>query len=46
MLDQKQLEALWIFADDDRRVALGRALAARAEREVWTLTRPAAQAGV
>jgi hypothetical protein len=42
MLDRSRLEALWIFAgDDDRRTVLGRALAERAEREGWTLTRPA-----
>jgi hypothetical protein len=49
MLDRNQLEALWIFAgDDERRGVLGRALAERAERESWTLTRPAggADAGV
>jgi hypothetical protein len=41
MLDRARLEALWIFAgDDDRRAVLGRALAERAEREGWTLTRP------
>ena len=41
MLDQLQLETLWIFADDDeRRAVLGRALAERAEREGWPLTRP------
>ncbi|MGH6835066.1 MAG: hypothetical protein ACREC9_05855 [Methylocella sp.] len=41
MLDQSRLEALWIFAgDDDRRAVLGRALAERAEREGWPLTRP------
>ncbi|HEY4847686.1 MAG TPA: hypothetical protein VIH87_07785 [Methylocella sp.] len=45
MLDRSGLEALWIFAgDDDRRAVLGRALAARAEREGWTLTRPPAKA--
>jgi hypothetical protein len=41
MLDQSRLEALWIFAgDDERRAVLGRALAERAEREGWPLTRP------
>ncbi len=41
MLDQSRLEALWIFAgDDDRRAVFGRALAERAEREGWPLTRP------
>jgi hypothetical protein len=45
MLDRARLEALWIFAgDDDRRAVLGRALAERAEREGWTLTRPPAGA--
>jgi hypothetical protein len=45
MLDRSQLEALWIFAgDDDRRTVLGRALAERAEREGWTLTRPPVKA--
>jgi hypothetical protein len=40
MLDRPQLEALWIFAgDDERRAVLGRALAERAEREGWPLTR-------
>jgi len=44
MLDRASLEALWIFAgDDDRRAVLGRALAERAEREGWPLTRPAAK---
>jgi hypothetical protein len=41
MLDQSRLEALWIFAgDDEKRAVLGRALAERAEREGWPLTRP------
>jgi hypothetical protein len=41
LLDRPQLEALWVFAgDDDRRAVLGRALAERAEREGWPLTRP------
>jgi hypothetical protein len=41
MLNRPQLEALWVFAgDDDRRAVLGRALAERAEREGWPLTRP------
>jgi hypothetical protein len=41
MLDQLQLETLWIFAGDDERcTVLGRALAERAEREGWPLTRP------
>ena len=41
MLDQSRLEALWIFAgDNERRAVLGRALAERAEREGWPLTRP------
>lgn len=45
MLDRPRLEALWIFAgDDDRRAVLGRALAERAEREGWPLTRPAINA--
>jgi hypothetical protein len=45
MLDSASLEALWIFAgDDDRRAVLGRALAERAEREGWTLIRPAVNA--
>ena len=40
MLDRERLEALWVFAGDDhRRAALGRALAARAEREGGSLTR-------
>jgi hypothetical protein len=44
LLDRASLEALWNFAgDDDRRAVLGRALAERAEREDWTLTRPAAK---
>ncbi len=47
MLDRAQLEALWIFAgDDDRRGVLGRALAERAEREGWPLTRPPAKASL
>jgi hypothetical protein len=42
LLDRQRLEALWIFAgDDDRRAVLGRALAERAEREGWPLTRAA-----
>jgi hypothetical protein len=42
LLDRQQVEALWVFAgDDDRRAVLGRALAERAEREGWSLTRPA-----
>ncbi|MDQ6868955.1 MAG: hypothetical protein M3178_11325 [Pseudomonadota bacterium] len=44
MVDRPRLEALWIFAgDDDRRAVLGRALAERAEREGWSLTRPPAK---
>jgi hypothetical protein len=40
LLDRQRLEALWNFAgDDERRAVLGRALAERAEREAWTLTR-------
>jgi hypothetical protein len=40
MLDRTPLEDLWVFAgDDDRRSVLGGALAKRAEREGWTLTR-------
>jgi len=45
MLHRDTLEELWIFAgDDDRRAVLGGALAKRAEREGWTLTRPPAKA--
>ena len=41
MLDRPLLEDLWIFAgDDERRAVFGRALAERAEREGWSLTRP------
>jgi hypothetical protein len=41
LLDRLQLETLWVFAgDDDQRAVLGRALAERAEREGWPLTRP------
>ena len=47
MLDRAQLETLWIFAgDDDRRAVLGRALAERAEREGWPLTRPPVKASL
>jgi hypothetical protein len=43
MLNRSTLEDLWIFAgDDDRRAVLGHALAKRAERENWSLTRPPA----
>lgn len=39
-LDFSTLEGLWLFAgDDDRRTILGVALAKRAARERWTLTR-------
>jgi hypothetical protein len=42
LLERQSLEALWVFAGDDtRRTLLGRALVERAEREGWTLTRPA-----
>jgi hypothetical protein len=45
MLNPTTLEELWVFAgDDDRRAVLGGALAKRAEREGWTLTRPPAKA--
>jgi hypothetical protein len=45
MLDRQHLEILWIFSgDDDRRAVLGRALAERAERERWSLTRPSTSA--
>lgn len=45
MLDRPRLEVLWIFAgDDDRRAVLGRALAERAGREGWPLTRPPVKA--
>jgi len=41
MLDRLRVEALWVFAgDDDRRAVFGRALAERADREGWRLTRP------
>ena len=47
LLDRSRLETLWIFAgDDDRRAVLGRALAERAEREYWVLTRRPISAAV
>jgi len=43
--ERASVEALWIFAgDDDRCAVLQRTLAERAEREGWTLTRPAVKA--
>jgi hypothetical protein len=41
LLNQATLENLWIFSgDDEKRGILQRALAERAEREGWPLTRP------
>lgn len=41
MLDHDILQRLWVYAgDDERRAVLGNALARRADRESWSLTRP------
>jgi hypothetical protein len=45
LIDRTTLERLWVFAgDDEERVVLGTALAERARREGWSLTRSAGPA--